>query len=93
MRRMTSYRYKRERDSRRQLSVDARHFRVSSNSGDEEDGDSEPMPLHRQSLGDRLYPRVHALQPVSGAAAAWRGGSRGGGGGGEDHEAMRGAMI
>lgn len=69
IRRATSYRYKRDRDVRRQLSADARPFHFSgssssSNSGaDVEDGD--PLPYHRQSLGERLYPRVHALQPVS----------------------------
>ena len=67
IRRATSNRYKRDRDGRRQLSADARPFHFSGNSSnnvaDAEDG--EPLPYHRQSLGERLYPRVHALQPVS----------------------------
>ena len=70
IRRATSYRYKRdrdrERDARRQLSADARafHFSGGSSTGDGEDPDGDPLPYHRQSLGERLYPRVHALQPV-----------------------------
>lgn len=69
IRRATSYRYKRdrdrERDARRQLSADARafHFSGGSSTGDGEDPDGDPLPYHRQSLGERLYPRVHALQP------------------------------
>lgn len=65
IRRATSYRYKRDREGRRQLSADARpfHFSGSNSSADGEDGDS--LPYHRQSLGERLYPRVHSLQPVS----------------------------
>ena len=65
IRRATSYRYKRDREGRRQLSADARpfHFSGSSSSADVDDGDS--LPYHRQSLGERLYPRVHSLQPVS----------------------------
>ncbi|XP_068706016.1 E3 ubiquitin-protein ligase UBR5-like [Montipora foliosa] len=66
IRRATSNRYKRDRDGRRQLSADARPFHFSGNSSnnvaDAEDG--EPLPYHRQSLGERLYPRVHALQPA-----------------------------
>lgn len=63
IRRATSFRYKRDRDVRRQLSADARafHFSGGNSSADGEDGD--PLPYHRQSLGERLYPRVHALQP------------------------------
>ncbi|KAL9962175.1 hypothetical protein ACROYT_G031256 [Oculina patagonica] len=67
IRRATSYRYKRdrERDVRRQLSADARafHFSGGSSSADGEDADGDPLPYHRRSLGERLYPRVHALQP------------------------------
>lgn len=70
IRRAASSRFKRDRDVRRQLSADARAFHFSgnnssnnSNSADAEDGDR--LPYHRQSLGERLYPRVHALQPVS----------------------------
>uniref|UniRef100_UPI00358E0F24 E3 ubiquitin-protein ligase UBR5-like isoform X5 n=1 Tax=Myxine glutinosa TaxID=7769 RepID=UPI00358E0F24 len=50
------------RESRRQLSIDARPFHSSSegNPGD----DHEPLPGHRQALGERLYPRVQALQPA-----------------------------
>lgn len=67
IRRAASSRVKRDRDVRRQLSADARAFHFSgsnsSNATDAEDGDR--LPYHRQSLGERLYPRVHALQPVS----------------------------
>ena len=77
MKRVTSYnRYKRERerDARRQLSADARAFHFSgSNNADGEDTDGDPLPYHRQSLGERLYPRVHALQPVSSLrAGGWQ---------------------
>ena len=72
IRRANSYRYKRDRDrdrdrdGRRQLSADARPFHFSGNTaGESEDGESEPLPYHRHSLGERLYPRVHSLQPVS----------------------------
>ncbi|KAK2568064.1 E3 ubiquitin-protein ligase UBR5 [Acropora cervicornis] len=69
IRRAASSRFKRDRDVRRQLSADARAFHFSgnnssnnSNAADAEDGDR--LPYHRQSLGERLYPRVHALQPA-----------------------------
>jgi hypothetical protein len=66
--RRATYRYKRDRDrdrdARRRLSTDARPFHFSGNT-EGEDGDGESLPYHRQSLGERLYPRVHALQPVS----------------------------
>ena len=70
IRRAPSYRHNkrdRERDVRRQLSADARafHFSGSSSSADGDDADGDPLPYHRRSLGERLYPRVHALQPVS----------------------------
>ena len=57
----------RERDVRRQLSADARafHFSGNSSSADGDDADGDSLPYHRKSLGERLYPRVHALQPVS----------------------------
>ncbi|XP_020605281.1 E3 ubiquitin-protein ligase UBR5-like, partial [Orbicella faveolata] len=66
--RVPSYRCKRdrerERDVRRQLSADARAFHFSgSSSADGEDADGDSLPYHRKSLGERLYPRVHALQP------------------------------
>lgn len=65
--RRATYRYKRDRDrdreARRRLSTDARPFHFSG-STDGDDGDGESLPYHRQSLGERLYPRVHALQPV-----------------------------
>lgn len=68
-RRTPSYRCKRDRelDVRRQLSADARafHFSGSSSSADGEDADGDSLPYRRKSLGERLYPRVHALQPVS----------------------------
>ncbi|XP_048590266.1 E3 ubiquitin-protein ligase UBR5-like isoform X2 [Nematostella vectensis] len=66
---LSSYRHKRrdhrDRESRRTLSADARPFYCSgtpSTDGDDTDGD--PLPYHRQSLGERLYPRVHALKPA-----------------------------
>lgn len=71
IKRAPSYRCKRdrerERDVRRQLSADARafHFSGSSSSADGEDAEGDSLPYHRKSLGERLYPRVHALQPVS----------------------------
>ena len=71
IKRAPSYRCKRdrerERDVRRQLSADARafHFSGSSSSADGEDAEGDALPYHRKSLGERLYPRVHALQPVS----------------------------
>lgn len=69
-RRTPSYRCKRDRelDVRRQLSADARAFHFSgssSSSADGEDADGDSLPYRRKSLGERLYPRVHALQPVS----------------------------
>ena len=66
--RAQNYRCKRdrEREVRRQLSADARAFHFSgSSSADGEDADGDSLPYHRKSLGERLYPRVHALQPVS----------------------------
>ena len=71
IKRAPSYRCKRdrerERDVRRQLSADARafHFSGNSSSADGDDADGDSLPYHRKSLGERLYPRVHALQPVS----------------------------
>ncbi|XP_069477553.1 E3 ubiquitin-protein ligase UBR5 isoform X1 [Ambystoma mexicanum] len=52
----------RDRDFRRQLSIDTRPYRPPSegNPGDE----SDPVPLHRQALGERLHPRVLAIQPA-----------------------------
>jgi len=50
------------RDSRRQLSIDTRPFRPASEGNPSEDPD--PLPAHRQALGERLYPRVHAMQPA-----------------------------
>ncbi|KAG7270745.1 LOW QUALITY PROTEIN: hypothetical protein CRUP_010579 [Coryphaenoides rupestris] len=49
-------------DSRRQLSIDTRPFRPASEGNPSEDPD--PLPAHRQALGERLYPRVHAMQPA-----------------------------
>lgn len=51
-----------DRDSRRQLSIDTRPFRPSSEGNPSDEPD--PLPAHRQALGERLYPRVHAMQPV-----------------------------
>uniref|UniRef100_A0A3B3RV32 Ubiquitin protein ligase E3 component n-recognin 5 n=1 Tax=Paramormyrops kingsleyae TaxID=1676925 RepID=A0A3B3RV32_9TELE len=52
----------RDRDSRRQLSVDTRPFRPASEGNPSDEPD--PLPAHRQALGERLYPRVHAMQPA-----------------------------
>uniref|UniRef100_A0A8C9XR29 E3 ubiquitin-protein ligase UBR5 n=1 Tax=Sander lucioperca TaxID=283035 RepID=A0A8C9XR29_SANLU len=52
----------RDRDSRRQLSIDTRPFRPSSEGNPSDEPD--PLPAHRQALGERLYPRVHAMQPA-----------------------------
>uniref|UniRef100_A0A672HBU0 E3 ubiquitin-protein ligase UBR5 n=1 Tax=Salarias fasciatus TaxID=181472 RepID=A0A672HBU0_SALFA len=52
----------RDRDSRRQLSIDTRPFRPSSEGNPSDEPD--PLPVHRQALGERLYPRVHAMQPA-----------------------------
>ena len=51
---------------RNTLSYDARPFypRDSTNSEDRS-GDYEPLPPSKQALGERLFPRVYALQPVS----------------------------
>ena len=50
------------RDFRRQLSIDTRPFRPASEGNPSDDPD--PLPAHRQALGERLYPRVQAMQPV-----------------------------
>ncbi|XP_021322306.1 E3 ubiquitin-protein ligase UBR5 isoform X24 [Danio rerio] len=50
------------RDSRRQLSIDTRPFRPASEGNPSDE--PEPLPAHRQALGERLYPRVHAMQPA-----------------------------
>ncbi|KAJ8353856.1 hypothetical protein SKAU_G00214230 [Synaphobranchus kaupii] len=52
----------RDRDSRRQLSIDTRPFRPASEGNPSDEPD--PLPAHRQALGERLYPRVHAMQPA-----------------------------
>uniref|UniRef100_A0A671M339 E3 ubiquitin-protein ligase UBR5 n=1 Tax=Sinocyclocheilus anshuiensis TaxID=1608454 RepID=A0A671M339_9TELE len=49
-------------DSRRQLSIDTRPFRPASEGNPSDE--PEPLPAHRQALGERLYPRVHAMQPA-----------------------------
>lgn len=52
----------RNRDHRRLLSVDARPFVTAINS----DGSANPnehLNHHQQQLGERLYPKVHALKP------------------------------
>uniref|UniRef100_A0A672MCF9 E3 ubiquitin-protein ligase UBR5-like n=1 Tax=Sinocyclocheilus grahami TaxID=75366 RepID=A0A672MCF9_SINGR len=54
-------------DSRRQLSIDTRPFRPASEGNPSDE--PEPLPAHRQALGERLYPRVHAMQPVQTSAA------------------------
>ena len=51
---------------RNQLSYDARPFYPRDNSSvDERAPDYEPLPPSKQALGERLFPRVLALQPVS----------------------------
>lgn len=50
------------RDFRRQLSIDTRPFRPAAEANPSDDPD--PLPAHRQALGERLYPRVQAMQPV-----------------------------
>uniref|UniRef100_A0A6Q2YGA9 E3 ubiquitin-protein ligase UBR5 n=1 Tax=Esox lucius TaxID=8010 RepID=A0A6Q2YGA9_ESOLU len=57
-----SSRRDRDRDSRRQLSIDTRPFRPASEGNPSDEPD--PLPAHRQALGERLYPRVHAMQPA-----------------------------
>ncbi|MBN3274321.1 UBR5 ligase, partial [Polyodon spathula] len=52
----------RDRDSRRQLSIDTRPFRPALEGNPSDDPD--PLPAHRQALGERLYPRVQAMQPA-----------------------------
>uniref|UniRef100_A0A8C1SGC9 E3 ubiquitin-protein ligase UBR5 n=1 Tax=Cyprinus carpio TaxID=7962 RepID=A0A8C1SGC9_CYPCA len=52
---------RRDRD-RRQLSIDTRPFRPASEGNPSDE--PEPLPAHRQALGERLYPRVHAMQPA-----------------------------
>ncbi|KAF6101576.1 ubiquitin protein ligase E3 component n-recognin 5 [Phyllostomus discolor] len=52
----------RDRDFRRQLSIDTRPFRPASEGNPSDDPD--PLPAHRQALGERLYPRVQAMQPA-----------------------------
>uniref|UniRef100_UPI00398F2B03 E3 ubiquitin-protein ligase UBR5 isoform X3 n=1 Tax=Pristiophorus japonicus TaxID=55135 RepID=UPI00398F2B03 len=52
----------RDRESRRQLSIDTRPFRPASEGNPSDDPD--PLPAHRQALGERLYPRVQAMQPA-----------------------------
>ncbi|XP_029594233.1 E3 ubiquitin-protein ligase UBR5-like isoform X2 [Salmo trutta] len=52
----------RDRDSRRQLSIDTRPFRPASEGNPSDEPD--PLPAHRQALGERLYPRVHTMQPA-----------------------------
>ena len=68
----------RERETRRTLSYDAPPFYMPSDvpgsSVDPASSDSNPAPPAqssdemlppRRQLGERLYPKVHALQPVS----------------------------
>ncbi|RMC15082.1 hypothetical protein DUI87_07262 [Hirundo rustica rustica] len=58
----TGSRRDRDRDFRRQLSIDTRPFRPASEGNPSDDPD--PLPAHRQALGERLYPRVQAMQPA-----------------------------
>ena len=53
-------------ESHQQLNPDARPFFCSrSDSADSDDGEGEALPSHRQSIGERLYPRVQSMHPVS----------------------------
>ena len=53
-------------ESHQQLNPDARPFFCSrSDSADSDDGEGDALPSHRQSIGERLYPRVQSLHPVS----------------------------
>jgi len=62
----------RERDSRRLLSYDAQPFYMpsepnpnpASNPEPPTDSSGDTMMQYRRQLGERLYPRVRALQPV-----------------------------
>ena len=63
----------RERDSRRTLSYDAPPFYMPSDTSPSalsnpelpSDSSSETLSQYRRQLGERLYPRVRNLQPVS----------------------------
>ena len=48
------------------LNPDARAFFYSGgDSADSDDGDDDTLPSHRRSIGERLYPRVQSMHPVS----------------------------
>ncbi|XP_066269411.1 E3 ubiquitin-protein ligase UBR5-like [Branchiostoma lanceolatum] len=59
LRRSVSRERERSANQRGQLSIDARPFYPGGNRENED----EPLPPHRQALGERLYPKVQALQP------------------------------
>lgn len=53
-------------ESHQQLNPDAKPFFYNrGDSGDSDDGEGEALPSHRQSIGERLYPRVQSMHPVS----------------------------
>ena len=53
-------------ESHQLLNPEARPFFYSRNdSAESDDGDVDSLPSHRQSIGERLYPRVQSLHPVS----------------------------
>lgn len=54
-----------ERDPPLALRFDAPAFSVPGEAGSSGQGSNEHLSPHRQQLGQRLYPRVRALTPVS----------------------------
>lgn len=54
-------------ESHQQLNPEARPFFYGRNdSAESDEGDVDSLPSHRQSIGERLYPRVQSLHPVRG---------------------------
>lgn len=54
-----------DRDPPLALRFDAPAFSVPGEAGSSGQGGNEHLSPHRQQLGQRLYPRVRALTPVS----------------------------
>lgn len=54
----------REQEGRRNLSYDARPFYMPGEGGSGH-GSNDHLSPHRQHLGERLYPKVQSLRPVS----------------------------
>ena len=49
-----------------QLNPDARPFYFNrGDSADSDDGEGDSLPSHRHSMGERLYPRIQSMHPVS----------------------------